>query len=92
MANLPEGHEELRATAAEALRNAVASNRRAWHDVERIVRDYARTLRMHGVKSDRAVTEAKGLVAQATGDPLSSLVSSVVTWTLSEYYEADRGR
>lgn len=91
-ASLPEGHEELRAAAAEALRSAVASNRRAWNDVERIVREYVRVLRSHGVKADRAVVEAKALVAQATGAPLSSLVSPAVTWTLSEYYAPERSR
>lgn len=83
----PESHEELRAATADALRSAVLSNRRAWNEVERIVRGYIRELRIRGVRSERAVAEAKALVAQATGDPLSSLVSSVVTWTLSEYYE-----
>ena len=31
--------------------------------------------------------EAKALVVEATGDPMSGLLASVVTWTLSEYYE-----
>jgi hypothetical protein len=38
-------------------------------------------------RSERAVSEAKALVTEATGDPFSSLLTSVVTWTLSVYYE-----
>ena len=84
---LPEGHAELKA----ALRTAVASDRRMLNDVERLVRDYVRVLRAHGIRSERAVIEAKALVVEATGDPLSDplsgLLASVVTWTLSEYDE-----
>jgi hypothetical protein len=85
--DLPEGHAERKTATAEALRTAVTSDRRAWNDVERLVRDYVGILRSHGVKPDRAVVEAKALVIEATGDPFSSLLTSVVTWTLSEYYE-----
>lgn len=80
-------HADLRAETALALRNAVVSDRRAWNEVERLVRDYARALRARGVRSERAVSEAKALVTEATGDPFSSLLTSVVTWTLSVYYE-----
>ena len=81
--HLPEGHAELKA----ALRTAVTSDRRMLNDVERLVRDYVRVLRAHGIRSERAVIEAKALVVEATGDPLSGLLASVVTWTLSEYDE-----
>ncbi|HEY9228286.1 MAG TPA: hypothetical protein VIP11_16640 [Gemmatimonadaceae bacterium] len=86
-ADLPEGIAELKSTTAQALRMAVTSDRRAWYEIERIVREYVRALRGHGMKSERAVAETKALVVQATGDPLSSLLTSAVTWALSEYYE-----
>jgi hypothetical protein len=84
---MPEDHAELRASTALALRTAVLSDKRAWNEVERVVRDYAQALRARGVRSERAVSEAKALVTEATGDPFSSLLTSVVTWTLSVYYE-----
>lgn len=87
-AELPEGHAELKSSTAQALRIAISSSdRRAWHEVERLVREYVRVLRTHGLKADRAVVEARSLAVEATGDPMSSLLPSVVTWTLSEYYE-----
>jgi len=70
-----------------ALRVALASDRRAWQDIERIVREYVRVLRAHDLKAERAVAAAKTIVTEATGDPMSSMIPSVVTWTLSEYYE-----
>jgi hypothetical protein len=85
--DLPEGHSELKADTVHALRIAVTSDRRAWHEVERLVRGYVRVLRAHGLKADRAVVATKALVVEATGDPMSSIITSVVTWTLSEYYE-----
>ena len=84
---LPEEHSELRSDTVHALRIAVTADRRQWHQVERMVREYVRVLRAHGVKADRAIIETKGLVVEATGDPMSSIITSVVTWTLSEYYE-----
>jgi hypothetical protein len=86
-ADLPEEHAELRSDAVHALRMAMTADRRAWHDVERLVREYVRVLRAHGLKADRASAETKSLVVEATGDPMSSIIPSVVTWTLSEYYE-----
>jgi hypothetical protein len=86
-ADLPEEHSELKSDTAHALRVALTSDRRAWQEIERIVREYVRVLRAHDLKAERAVAEAKTLVAEATGDPMSSMMPSVVTWTLSEYYE-----
>jgi hypothetical protein len=86
--DLPEGHAERKAATADALRVAMTSDRRAWQEIERLVREYVRVLRSHGMKHDRAVAEAKAVVVEATGDPLSSLLTSVVTWTLNEYYES----
>jgi hypothetical protein len=86
-ADLPEEHSELKSDTVHALRVALTSDRRAWQEIERIVREYVRVLRAHDLKADRAVAEAKALVTQATGDPMSSMMPSVVTWTLSEYYE-----
>jgi len=86
-ADLPEEHSELKADTVHALRVALTSDRRAWQEIERIVRDYVRVLRAHDLKAERAVAAAKTIVTEATGDPMSSMIPSVVTWTLSEYYE-----
>ena len=40
LTGLSEDHAELRATTALALRTAVLSDRRAWNEVERVVRDF----------------------------------------------------
>lgn len=85
--DLPDEHAELRADTVHALRVAMTSDRRAWQDVERLVRDYVRVLRAHGLKADRAAAEMKALVVEVTGDPMASIITSVTTWTLSEYYE-----
>src|SRR5262249_14098787 len=86
-ADLPGEHLELKTETVHALRVALTSDRRAWQEVERIVREYVRVLRSYDMKPDRAVAEARALVTEATGDPMSSILPSVVTWTLSEYFE-----
>jgi hypothetical protein len=84
---LPEEHSELRADTVHALRMAVTADRRVWHDIERIVREYVRVLRTHGLKADRGVAEVKALVIEATRDPMSNIIASAETWALSEYYD-----
>jgi len=43
-------------------------------------------LREQGVKRDATLAEARAIVIQATGDPSSSLLPSVETWVLKEFY------
>jgi hypothetical protein len=81
---------EVKAITTEALKDAIDS-RRNWHLIERLVRDYVKILKEQGLRPERAVSEAKALVVDATGDPMSTILPSVVTWTLSEYYDRSPG-
>lgn len=93
-ADLPEpkpSPPEVKAITTEAIKDAVIDPRRDWHLIERLVRDYVKILKEQGLRPERAVSEAKALVVAATGDPMSTILPSVVTWTLSEYYDRSRG-
>jgi hypothetical protein len=81
---------EVKAITTEAIKDAVIDPRRDWHLIERLVRDYVKILKEQGLRPERAVSEAKALVVAATGDPMSTILPSVVTWTLSEYYDRSR--
>lgn len=82
---------EVKAITTEAIKDAVIEPRRDWHLIERLVRDYVKILKEQGLRPERAVSEAKALVVAATGDPMSTILPSVVTWTLSEYYDRSGG-
>lgn len=77
---------ELRSVTAAALRDATLAKRPDWIAVERIVREFVAMLREQGVKRDATLAEARAIVIQATGDPSSSLLPSVETWVLKEFY------
>jgi len=50
------------------------------------VREFVFALREQGLKREATVSEARAIVIQATGDPSSSLLPSVETWALKEFY------
>lgn len=77
---------ELRSATAAALRDATLAKRPDWIAVERLVREFVSTLREQGLKREATVAEARAIVIQATGDPSSSLLPSVETWALKEFY------
>jgi len=77
---------ELRSVTAAALRDATLAKRPDWIAVERLVREFVSALRQQGLKREETVAEARAIVIQATGDPSSSLLPSVETWALTEFY------
>ncbi|MEP6491790.1 MAG: hypothetical protein ABJF01_03885 [bacterium] len=80
-----ETPSEVKQITTEALKDAVADPRHDLAATERLVRDYVKILKEQGFRPDRAVTEAKALVVEATGDPLSSILASVESWTMSVF-------
>jgi hypothetical protein len=78
---------ELRSATAAALRDATIGKARPdWIAVERLVREFVAALREHGMRREATLAEARAIVIQATGDPSSSLLPSVETWALKEFY------
>ena len=73
--------------ATDALKDAATPARHDVQAIERMVRDYVKILKQQGFQPERAVTAAEALVVEATGDPASEILPSVITWTLSVYYD-----